>query len=150
MKHEAEWRYQIGELMIRFAEIESYIAGLLVCLPEENKFEKLKNEKFNKRCSVVINAAKSSSINKETIKTIVSCINQAMRLSETRNLIAHNPINLSLESIFDDNLRHEIRSYKNNDKYIELDELKDTVSKIQTCSNMLYEALSSTESEIYA
>ncbi len=73
-----------------------------------------------------------------------------MKLAETRNLIAHNPINLSLESIFDDNLRHEIRSYKNNDKYIELEELKEIVNKTQICSSMLYEALSSAESEIYA
>ncbi len=70
MKDEAEWRYEIGELMIRFAEIESYIAGFLACLPEENQFEKLKNEKFTKRCSVVIKAAESSQIRKETKKLL--------------------------------------------------------------------------------
>lgn len=149
MKHETEWRYQIGELMLRFAEIEASIWCCLIFLPEKNELNKFKTTNFTKRCSAAIDYAKQVNIDKKTKIDLISEINRASRLAKLRNLVAHNPVGLNIESLFDEHgTKYEIQSYINPAKKIELEELKFAVIDIQECSTNLQIALTSAEDQL--
>ena len=147
MENENEWRYQIGELMVRFAEIESYVAGCLISLPEKNLFEEHKDKSFKRKCGAAKIEIEKSEIRSKTKDKLVSSINDAIELAKTRNLVAHNPINLSLQSIFENKMRYEIVSYRNTDETISLENLKQVNIKVQACSTELGNALEDAEIE---
>ncbi len=123
-KEYEKWRNLIGDFMLEFAEVESSVLGIFEDFASDDELEKMKGLKFKPRASSAI--ALVANLETDTlIRTpVVHALNELIKLADNvRNLIAHNPLQMSLEGVLTGSNKYEIRSFKDCDKAISFDEL---------------------------
>ena len=123
-----KWRNLIGEFMLVFAKVENTLNDLIVDLSSNEEYDEIVKNQFKRR---VIKA--KSLVQEKVTDTILlgqvnTLLDQLLNIAENeRNLIAHNPLELSLESIFEDLTYLEIRSQRKSDKYISYEKLSQKI-----------------------
>lgn len=131
-----KWRDLIGDFMLAFAKAEGELNGLIIDLTSNNECEDIIKNQFKfkarqSRAKALVNDKVSDS---NLAKRVNTLLDQLLNFAENeRNLIAHNPLELSLKSLFEDISYFEIRSQKNNDKYITYEKLKQKYEQLYSC-----------------
>ena len=129
-----KWRNLIGDFMLVFAEVEGELNGLLMDLVSKNEYEDIIKNQFKARQSKAKTLVKEKVLDTELVNRVNTLLDKLLNFAENeRNLIAHNPLELSLESIFEDITYFEIRSQKKSDKYITYEKLKQKYEQLHTC-----------------
>ena len=135
-----KWTDLIGQFIVLFAHIEFYVIDALLQFTDAG-YEKYKNQQFKKRLSKLDTIVFKISHNKANEKRLQDVIAELKILANTRNLIAHNPFQMSLESIFNDNLSLEIRSFRDQEKVITRQELENDLKRLAKAHDTLYNEL---------
>lgn len=130
-----KWRNLIGDFMLVFAEVEGELNGLLIDLAFGNGYEDIIKEQFKARQSKAKTLVKEKVSDTKLANQVNTLLDKLLNFAENeRNLIAHNPLELSLESLFEDITYFEIRSQKKSDKYITYEKLKEKYEQLYACS----------------
>jgi len=136
-----EWRDTIGDFMMSFARAEFIIMRGLI----ENtnlSFEDIKEWSFKQRIQKLrkhtgqIKLNNALGIDANYLEKIIANL---IRLNDTRNLIAHNPVDLALDSLFGDKPYLEIRSPKNI--AVTLEQLAKRLNELNKWEYLLTEAI---------
>ena len=90
----AIWEPLVGRAMLRFGEIEVITIRCLRFLPGKHKLREVGNWKFTPRVNLILTllAAKSD----PDRDRLAELLREAKRLVRTRNLIAHNPLEMTV------------------------------------------------------
>lgn len=133
MEHELEqWKYLIGEFMLNFAEAEVEVFTLIADHGNNDDFAKSKRIQFKERANLAITIIDRKEPNNKYKRPIIRALNELIKLGdEVRNLIAHNPVQISLESILSNDLAGEIRSYRVSEKSITFEELTNRNNELR-------------------
>lgn len=136
-----EWRELIGSFMMVFAEVEFEIARALMDY-SHLKYEDFRDATFSKRVNKLKNFVGSMGLPEEERVSLLSTLNAIESLATIRNLIAHNPVDLALESVFEEQTWLEIRSLRNQDQVIKKEDLKEKLKELTIEQESLQESLS--------
>ena len=129
-----KWRNLIGDFMLVFAEVEGELNGLLSDLSSTEEYEDIIKSLFKARQSKAKELVKQKVSDTELVIRVNTLLDQLLNFAENeRNLIAHNPLELSLDSIFEDITYFEIRSQKKSHKYITYEKLKQKYKQLHAC-----------------
>jgi len=138
-KEKEHWASLIGRLMLAFGNIEFQLCRCLVEIPEVSRHEELINHDFKKRATQAIKEIENAKLDKANSKKLINLLNECIKLAKKRNLIAHNPFNLSFYDTKDGlGFRLEIVSLRNNDIFLEIGELESLVNKAEKYADELY------------
>ncbi|WP_139304833.1 hypothetical protein [Microbulbifer marinus] len=135
-----EWRNLIGAFMVRFAEVEFEIARALIDFSPQN-YDDLKYLEFSKRVNKLRNYISSTKLSNSEKSELRKILDDLIELADVRNTIAHNPIRISLESIFSSTSWDEIRSLRNQESVVTLDVLSNKLSKLTATEERLHELI---------
>ncbi|MFC6635046.1 hypothetical protein [Microbulbifer taiwanensis] len=142
-----EWRNLIGAFMIRFAEVEFEIARALIDFSTQN-YGEFKNLEFSKRVNKLRNFISNMELSISERSELHKIMDDLIELADIRNTIAHNPIRISLESIFLDTAWDEIRSLRNQESVVTLDVLSNKLSKLMVTEERLHELIGNATFEL--
>ncbi len=132
-----KWATLIGRLFIAFGYIEKITHNCLVEWLKDPIYPHIKNMNLGRRIDLVIDLAKAQEYTKENIEQFISHLKQAKTLSEKRNIVAHNPLMLTLFQ-GDPDFVEVIQSIKKDEVFIEFHQLEDIVLQTESvCSNLL-------------
>lgn len=130
-----KWRNLIGDFMLAFAEVEGELNNLLLDLSFNQYDENIKNQ-FKERQTRARSLLEEKVSDDQLVNRINKVLDQLLNLAENeRNLIAHNPLQLSLDSIFEEDTYFEIRSRRKNDKFITYEKLEEKYIKLREHSS---------------
>ena len=111
--------------MLMFAEVEGELNMLLDDMCSSKEFDSALKEQFKERVRIARKNIDLSVTNKDIAKSINKSLDKLVNLAENvRNLIAHNPLELSLESLFEEKEYLEIRSHRRSHKFVKLNDLE--------------------------
>lgn len=129
-----KWRNLIGDFMLVFAEVEGELNGLLADLTSNNEYEDIIKNQFKARQSKAKTLVNEKVSDTKLANRVNTLLDQLLNFAENeRNLIAHNPLELSLESLFEDISYFEIRSQRKGDKYITYEKLRQKYERLYAC-----------------
>ena len=133
-----KWRDLIGDFMLKFSEVEAELNTIFYDFTLPNELQAKLNKQFKQRANNSINLIEKMSIDDKLKKRLKKSINELIKLADgTRNIIAHNPLDLAFESLFEDQVYLEIRSYRNTDKTITYNDLKSRYKELCSWSENL-------------
>jgi len=140
-----EWRILVGTTILSFGEIELITLKCLAHIPKDEIYKSVSTLPFGRRIDLVVEILNSreSKKNKEIINFIEK-LKKAKKLSEYRNVLAHNPL---MADIYMDNISGDIKveqiisSSKNKDKSIDLASLKEIAAEVESLASDLYMAI---------
>jgi hypothetical protein len=139
-----KWATAIGRVFVAFGGIEYTSFKCLENIPKDNILQSTKNLPLGKRIDL-LQEILTTHDNLVTAE-LISNFREIKKLSEHRNLIAHNPLVLDLYSSGDDDdlcLKEKIMSLKKPDKHMYFNELeKLAMDSEMLSSNFLKSALS--------
>jgi hypothetical protein len=145
--HTDEWALQVGRFVMAFGEIEWMVCQTLVHIPTENLYEKLRKEnpraEFNVLAKKAIECSQARGLLPELCRALVRSLNEAIKLAEHRNLVAHNPMHFSMytdEHERQIGFRMEIVSLRNQDKSVTLEELARLAADAERLYLSMFEA----------
>ncbi len=128
--------------MLEFAEVELEVFGIFEDLGSDEELENAKSLLFKKRATSAIDLLNRMHLKPDILKPIVRTLNELIKLGEeVRNLIAHNPLDLSLESVLAGGSEHEIRSFRNYEKVITFQELQKSYANLVSCRDSLFHSM---------
>jgi len=138
-----KWAIAIGRVFVAFGGIEYTLFKCLENIPSDNILQSTKNLPLGKRVDL-LQEILTIHENLEAVE-LKRNLRKIKTLSESRNLIAHNPLVLDLYSSGNDDVffKEKIMSLKKPDKHMYFDELeKLAVDSEELSSNFLKSALS--------
>lgn len=132
-----EWSSLIGRFMTTFARVEFSVARALID-HSEMTYQQFKDLEFTKRANKLRSYVVKMPLRHEQKRSLHNALEQLVALADTRNLIAHNPVDLSLESIFEDEPWLEIRSLRDQDKNITKTKLYEQLNSLNSSEAVLH------------
>lgn len=137
-----DWRNLIGDFILEFAEVEVEVFGIFEDLGSDAEFTAAKACQFKDRSIKAISLIESKVTDDRIRRPIIRALNELIKLAdEVRNLIAHNPVDLALESILQGGNEHEVRSFRNFDKAITFDELQHSYNSLREWRDSLFHSM---------
>lgn len=136
-----KWRNLIGDFMLEFASVEISVFGIIEDFGLDKDIQTAKENLFKFRAKLAIKIIKRKFEDKRLISAVENNLNEIMELAdEVRNLIAHNPVELSIESIFSHNPIHKIRSIRDSEEVLTYEEILEEFKKLKTLHGNLFHA----------
>ena len=138
-----EWRDTIGDFMMSFARAEFIIMRGLIDNTNLS-FEDIKEQSFKQRAQELCKFTDQITLNNALgidASNLEKIIANLIRLHNIRNLIAHNPVNLALGSVFGDKPYLEIRSLKNKNIAVTREKLAKKLNELNKWEYLLREAI---------
>ena len=133
-----KWRDLIGDFMLKFSEVEAELNIIFYDFSPSNELQDRLNVQFKQRANESMKLIEGMSVDDKLKRRLKRSINELIKLADnTRNLIAHNPLNLSLESLFEDQQYLEIRSYRKTNETVTYIDLKSRYEKLCSWSENL-------------
>ena len=133
-----KWRNLIGDFMLKFSEVEAELNTLIFDFAPNDKINTWLKKQFKKRASDSLALIDTLDIDSKLKISLKRSINELIMLADnTRNLIAHNPLNLSLESLFEEQIYLEICSYRDINKTVTYTDLVSRYEKLCLWSEKL-------------
>lgn len=138
-----KWRDLIGEFILEFAEAELDVFRIFEDFGSEADIALALSKQFKARASDAITLIDRVVENSGSRTRSIRALNELIKLAdEVRNLIAHNPLQMTLEGVLSGSNTHEIRSFRRFDKAITLEELESSFSQLVNWRGELFNGLS--------
>lgn len=138
-----QWRNLIGLFFVSFAKIEHTTCISIKAFSEENISNTANSLPFTLRVELLMEIiVKKKYIESEKLNKLLNLLKQSLKLSEKRNIIAHNPILLDIYTDESEQLkeREVIVSKRNCKKRIHLEDLKKMVDEANKLSEELHDS----------
>ena len=131
----------IGRFVVAFGHIEWYTYELLVHLPTENIFPAVAHLGFKDRATLAIELLADSRFAGAPAKSLQRALRKAITLASTRNIVAHNPVMLSLYTNTDGEIdfRPEISPFRDPKKRLTLAEVRKLGRQAEDLAGEVYE-----------
>ena len=132
-----EWQKLIGRAIIASGEIELVTYKCLTFLPTENIFEVVADLPFSKRIDLICRLIEDKPLSKELRDNFLKLLNEGKEMAVTRNLIAHNPMQISVfenEITGDMRAMPEIVARRKNKKLIRIKDMRKFTSEVERVS----------------
>jgi hypothetical protein len=149
----APWAQQVGRFVIAFGEIEYSVCQTLVHVPEVNQFPTMKHREFKVRANAAIEHTNARVQDDVPRRALVRGLNEAIKLAESRNLIAHNPVRFAMYTDPDEQriaFRMEIASLRDEAKLVTLPQMQALAEKAESVAAELDDALRQVFGVIYS
>ena len=137
-----EWSLLVGQSILHFCDIERITFVILEKLPSEPIDASAINLRFAQRVELILSILSHKDIPSEIAEKMSALLTHAQKLSETRNLIVHNP--LYLTGYIDEKGKLQPLIYKKTGKQksINYEDLEKVTMSIEKLTGELYEAWS--------
>ena len=141
--HTHEWQQLVGQAMLRFGDIEYVSIMCLQHLPQDKIANSASKLPFSRRADLLVEMLEARSPLSAHLAALIKGFKRARTLAETRNLIAHNPLLLTL--YFDEDMEkvasmeHVIAS-RNPGGGINLEELKEFAAEVDSLASEMWHA----------
>lgn len=133
------WALLIGRVFIAFGSIEHLTHECLKEWLKDPIYNHLKNINLSRRIDLVIDLVQTQNFDKNNTEYFVSLCRLAKIIAEKRNILAHNPLVLTL--FYGNPDFHEIiQSTIKEDIYITFEELEHITIESEDLANLLIEA----------
>lgn len=146
-----DWRNLIGDFMMEFARVED-ILDRIICDAFPNEYEPLSGPgiKFKRRATHVLNNIDLVIGNNAAAKQTKRSLNELIKLADNvRNIIAHYPLELTLEQVFSESPEMEIRSSKKKEKAVTFEMLSKSQIELTRFSKELENAKFQISCQLY-
>ncbi len=136
------WRNLIGDFILEFTEAEVDVVGIFEDFASDSEIDKAIKLQFKERVLAAINLLEITVSDTDLRNSVVISLNRLVALAvNVRNLIAHNPLQLSLEGVISGSEEHEIRSFRHFDRAITLEELEQNFNLLKRTRDELHNSL---------
>jgi hypothetical protein len=125
LTNDDKWAPVLGRFMIAFGSIESSVNELLRQQCSEAQMKFVLTLMLTARCTLLRHMLAERKVSDEARAILLGTLNEVEGLSKTRNIVAHNPLVLSMFKADDQQTRtmREVIYAEHKDKAIEFDEL---------------------------
>lgn len=140
--HTHEWQQLVGQAMLRFGDVEYVSIMCLQALPYDKIANSASGLAFARRADLLIEMLEARSTRSDELDALIRGFRRARKLAETRNLIAHNPLLLTLYFDKDmetvESMKHVIASSRGGSGQIDLDELKEFAAEVDSLASEMW------------
>jgi hypothetical protein len=136
-----EWERLVGKAILRFGDIELVSVKCLQVFPADKIGVSASRLGFSQRTDLLIEILESRPQRSAHLETLLVGFKRAKKLSEKRNLIAHNPVMLSLyvnEDETESFAQNSITSARSGAQTLDLAELKGFAAEVESLSSELW------------
>jgi len=149
-KLKQDWDSAIGRAILAFNNIEWLTLTFLQRLLSDDIFGSLVGFSFSKRVDLILNLIRSKKVVDDLLIEANDCFQEAKKLAETRNIIAHNPVRLGLYENKDKDavLRLEVTHYRKKNKTVSLTDIHEYLQKIESLERKLLNIIIEIEKHI--
>ena len=140
-----EWEVLIGKAIIAFGEIELVTYKCLMYLPTEHIFEVVADLPFTKRIDLVCQLIQEKTLSDTIQDDFIKLLKNARQYAEIRNLIAHNPVQVSVyehHKTGDFFVRPEIIALRKKGKVVDINRMRIFAKEIEALSSELINLMS--------
>lgn len=135
-----EWHGLIGRAIVACCEIELITYKYLTYLPSENIFEVVADLSFTKRVNLICKLVEDKPLSEELRNNFLHLLNKSKKMSEIRNIIVHNPLQVSFYEnenggIF---VRPEIQTIRKKQKILDLNDIRIFAVEVEKLSSDLH------------
>lgn len=135
------WRDLIGDFILEFAKAEVDVFGIFEDFGSDEEMQKARDTMFKQRACKAITLVNSIENEEKIRRPVINSLNELIKLADNvRNLIAHNPLEMSLEAALSGTDDHEIRSFRNFEKVITYNDLKKYYQELVDWRGILHTA----------
>ena len=132
-----EWAAAIGQAFVAFGSIEHVTVVCLRELPRDRIQRTTRSFRLGQRISLLVELLEG--YDGAPYKELSTNLLRAKELSETRNLIAHNPLVMDFFRRQDGSMfTREVIAHLHQDKHITLEQLQQFASESETLASELY------------
>lgn len=136
-----KWRDLVGDFILEFANVENEVFGIFEDFGSDEDIIRAKGVQFKGRVAEAIRLIDIVETDQSVSRPIKRALNELLLLAEeVRNVVAHNPIQLSLDGVFAGTNEHEIRSFRRYEKVITFEQLQESYSELQKWRDQLFGA----------
>lgn len=136
-----EWRDLIGSFMLKFAEAEFLIYRALIDHSHHDA-KSLRGLTFSKKLNILDNNIHDMVLSVNEKARAHAILAELSKLAPKRNLIVHNPLRLSLESILEETNALAIRTFREGEKTLTKEETAHLLQTLEELESELYLLLS--------
>lgn len=132
-----EWQNLIGRAIIASGDIELASYKCLTYLPSDDIFEIVADLPFAKRVDLICKIIEEKPLPDDLRADFLQLLSKAKKSAETRNLIAHNPVQISVykhEKSGDVFLRPEIQAIRKKNKVMTLTDMRKFTAEVEELS----------------
>jgi Resolvase, N terminal domain len=140
LKYASLGRFLVGRALLSFGDIEAFTLRCLVCIPSDKVANTSSNLSFARRVGLLVEIIEGRCVAPGPAAELASKLKATKTLSEVRNVIAHNPLQLEVcaRSAGDATAERNLISAKPQGKLIDLASLKEYVAKVEDAVSELY------------
>jgi hypothetical protein len=138
-----EWEALVGKALLRFGDIEYVSVRCLSLIPLDRISDAGGRLSFSNRADLLIELLEGREIRGPQLESILSGLKRAKGLARKRNLLAHNPLMLSLymnEDKTEHVAEYAISSVRSNSDTMDLAALKEFAADVEALSSELWMA----------
>jgi hypothetical protein len=138
-----EWEALVGKALLRFGDIEYVSLRCLSHIPKDRIANSAGRLPFASRADLIIEMLEARSDRSADLERVLGCIRRAKTLAKRRNLIAHNPLMLSLyinEDETEHTAEYSISSARSGAETMDLASLKEFAAEVEDVSSELWMA----------
>lgn len=136
-----EWRYQVGHALLSFVDIEFFTLRCLDLIPSDKISKASFRRPFTERMDLLIEIIKDRCNTPSSAAAhLIDKLKVAKKLAETRNLIAHSPLQLKVPT-WATAADRVISDARSPDRLIDLASLKEFAAATEDLVSELYLAL---------
>jgi len=135
-----EWHSLIGRSIVACGDIELVSYKCLTYLPSEDIIEIVADLAFTKRIDLICKLIEDKPIPQEIKSDFIDLLAKAKKTAETRNIIAHNPLQVSVyehEKSGDLFVCPEIQTIRKKNKILRLQDMREFTAKVEELSSDL-------------
>lgn len=136
-----EWHGLIGRAIVACGDIELVTYKCLTYLPTEHIFEVVADLPFSKRIDLICKLIEDKPLPDELRTDFLQLLTKSKKTAETRNIIAHNPLQVSVyehEKTGDIFVRPEIQTIRKKQKILRLNDMRRFTAEVEELSSDLH------------
>jgi len=129
-----EWEQLIGKAILSFAEIELITYHFLKHIPQDDIFQAVSRLSFGHRVDLILRILNGRNGLPDVGEKFKENLQKARKLTEVRNLIAHNPTMLDVYEHRESGaigVERTIRAVRNQQRFLDLAGLKEYAAEVE-------------------
>ena len=128
-----EWEALVGRALLRFGDIEYVSIRCLQVIPRDRITSSISKMDFSRRADVLLEILDNRKDLTQPLLKLREGFKRAKELAKKRNIIAHNPLMLSLyvdTKTYESTATYRIDSARSENHSVTLDELKEFAAEV--------------------